>query len=533
MSLQESLRFVKEFAVLKKYNSGFTLVELIVSLGLVAIALTGLTVVLNDLNTAQRNALTGHQMKLIGEAGRAYIRDNLGTIASTASATTPYLIPVSTLVSSSYALTGSSSTNAYGQSMCILVLQPTTGNYEAMLVSEGGTAVSDMDIGEIASVMNGEGGGIISTATSYFTGVGTGWKFSIGSFANVNNKGQNCSGSAGSPSLTSGHPVMALFFPGGDPSGGAVLRNLVPGQESLNAMSTPLIMNATETVGSACSFYGAIARDSTGNILSCVSGSWAQPSGDSYWKDPVSTFASLPTSSNKVGNVRLTTDTNRAFAWNGSSWVALAVDSEGNLNVPNVFTAGTVNANVITADGSIHSYGTLSADGNITTSSSLTASGSVSAGGSISGSYLMPTFVAVVGSACSYGNGAIAQDSSGHTLSCQSGYWRLGGQLSGTKSILIAHAGESLTCSLMGGYVKVTASIGSDGTPYITSSYYTTVVHQGSYLDLRDVTTTFDSGSANITATGFSVVDTYESSNCGASDECSETGDSCNLSWAL
>jgi hypothetical protein len=40
-----------------------------------------------------------------------------------------------------------------------------------------------------------------------------------------------------------------------------------------------------------------------------------------------------------MGDVRLTNDVQRAYGWNGSSWVALAVDQNGNLAVPGTFNA--------------------------------------------------------------------------------------------------------------------------------------------------------------------------------------------------
>jgi hypothetical protein len=48
----------------------------------------------------------------------------------------------------------------------------------------------------------------------------------------------------------------------------------VPGRPELNAMNTPLVMNATQTVGAACAATGAIAQDGSGAILSCQGGSW-------------------------------------------------------------------------------------------------------------------------------------------------------------------------------------------------------------------------------------------------------------------
>ena len=105
-----------------------------------------------------------------------------------------------------------------------------------------------------------------------------------------------------------------------------------------NTMSTPLVMGAVESEGTGCANIGAIAQDGTGALVSCQGGQWTAVGGG-HWKTPVSTYSALPASGNQIGDVRLTEDTDRAFAWNGGSWVALAVNQNGNLHVPNTLTA--------------------------------------------------------------------------------------------------------------------------------------------------------------------------------------------------
>lgn len=41
------------------------------------------------------------------------------------------------------------------------------------------------------------------------------------------------------------------------------------------------------------------------------------------WKSPVSTATALPTSSNTIGDVRLTTDTGAFYFWTGTAWNAV------------------------------------------------------------------------------------------------------------------------------------------------------------------------------------------------------------------
>ncbi|MET5013507.1 pilus assembly protein, partial [Burkholderia pseudomallei] len=73
--------------------------------------------------------------------------------------------------------------------------------------------------------------------------------------------------------------------------------------------------------------------DAAGQLMSCRNGLWRGAGG--HWNDPVRTADDLPTdSSNETGDVRLTLDTFRAFAWTGNAWQAIAVDQNGNMIVP-------------------------------------------------------------------------------------------------------------------------------------------------------------------------------------------------------
>jgi hypothetical protein len=64
---------------------------------------------------------------------------------------------------------------------------------------------------------------------------------------------------------------------------------------------------------------------------------------------------------NVLGDVRLIMDTNRAFAWNGAAWIALAADQNGDFTLPGKIVSsmwqpsttaveGTSDANCVVAD---------------------------------------------------------------------------------------------------------------------------------------------------------------------------------------
>jgi hypothetical protein len=149
-------------------------------------------------------------------------------------------------------------------------------------------------------------------------------------------------------------------------------------------MSTPLHMTAVVTENASdtlCAVadaqtWGRIAVDANGRVMSCTAGQW-RPSGSAYWKDPVAGYGSLPGSGNQVGDVRLVSGLGRAFSWNGTGWLALAVDQNGNLSVPGTTTTAR----------------------------------------------LQLTEVATKGAACT-GEGAMVRDAAGLPLHCQGGSWR-------------------------------------------------------------------------------------------------------------
>lgn len=111
-------------------------------------------------------------------------------------------------------------------------------------------------------------------------------------------------------------------------------------------------------------------------MLSCQSGVWRRQ-GSASWKDPVPSAAALPGAGNEPGDVRLTTDTSRAFAWTGAAWKALAVDQNGDLDVPGV----------------------------------------------ASGQYLRVSSVETAGQTCAL-DGLISRSAQGLLLSCRDGRWR-------------------------------------------------------------------------------------------------------------
>lgn len=366
----------------RRRQLGMTLLEVLVSLSIIAMATAGLNQLATRFSDDTKNTVAAGQMRTFGEAAKAYIKDNYAAVQGVATATTPALIDVPTLIAAGNLTAGFQTANAFGQNVCALVLQPTANRLQAMVVGEDGSAIDDVSLGNMAATIGGSGGGVYASDAATIRGAIGGWTIPVASFDNkVNNVGRKCNGAAGNVRLAAGRPTMALWFENGDASSAFVYRDPVPGHPELNTMNTPLVMAAVQTISTACTTTGAIARDATGAVLSCQAGLW-KSQGSAFWQDPVATYATLPACAAGIsGQTRIVNSPTvgtgpRAYTCDGTTWVALAVDNSGNLNLPGTITTGKVQIND----------------------------------------------VVVAGAACPT-NGLIAKDGSGLILSCQSGAW--------------------------------------------------------------------------------------------------------------
>lgn len=259
-------------------QAGLTLLEVLLSLTIVSAITVGLYQLSERYAEDTRNTIAAQQLRTFGEATRSYIRDNYAAVQAVATPTAPAIIDLGTLVAAGKLSAGHVNVNAYGQSTCALVLEPTADRLQAMVLTEGGETIGDVTLGSIASTVGGSGGAVYSTDATTIRGSVGGWAITAATYDNLtNNLGRRCDGSSGAVRVTAGHPVMALWFENGDTSSAFVARDAVPGRPELNAMNTPLVMNSVQTVDGACTDAGAIARDAAGALLTCQGGQWKSP----------------------------------------------------------------------------------------------------------------------------------------------------------------------------------------------------------------------------------------------------------------
>jgi type II secretory pathway pseudopilin PulG len=353
---------------------GFTLLELLGALAIGSMMILSLSTMIDTSLTDTKGQQTAQYQSQVASAAAKYITANYAILVAMASPTTPVPVLIDALKATGYLSTGFSTQNAYGQTPCILVLQPAPNKLDVLIVTEGGSDIADKDIGYIAANAGQGGGYITETGPPEAKGAFESWLLDTATLAIYIS--QKCSATAAG----SGHLANALFYSGpGQLATDFLYRDAVSGRPELNRMKTPLhIVNAatpavedtsdTDCISTNIATFGGISTNLLGEVLSCQAGIWRRQ-GTKFWKDPVATYLSLPALGNTVGDVRMVTGLNRAFTWNGS-WKPLAVDENGRLT-----------ADEIQIDG-----------------------------------------IVVKGTVCP-SNGLLGRDINGLTLSCQSGIW--------------------------------------------------------------------------------------------------------------
>ena len=330
-----------------RLQRGFTLVEVLGALAIGVVMMVGLVALIaRSMDDTKGQQASLHQAQVTAAAAK-YIRQNYDTLRTAATATNAVAVTVAQLKAARLLSDSFVATNSYGQTACVLVLQPDPGKLEALVVTEGGAqAIPVKDIGAVAAHAGAGAGYVSHEAPLHAVGSFGSWNMPAAVLANYTSA--SCSGTP----VGAGRLANAIFFDGPD-TADFVYRGKVDGHPELNRMTTPLHMAAVATEGDTAdplcvagdpSTQGRIAADAGGAVLSCQAGAWKRQ-GSAFWREPVDSFAVLPAADNHVGDARMVTDVSRAFTWSGTAWLPFAVDQNGNLSVPNTASAGMVQIN--------------------------------------------------------------------------------------------------------------------------------------------------------------------------------------------
>ena len=292
--------------------------------------LGGIAIMLPSVVGMQHQAFTDQVAKV--EAGQlatitdAALQYEYGYMASLSAPGSTHTVSIQTLIQQGYLPAGTSAVDAMGDPISVEYTADSSGNVTGYVVAQGNYRYPDPDAGEILLDLGDRGGyvpkvPIAGQVAGVIYGTGHTWQ------------------SPAPAGINPGSIDVKVESNAAQQADDSRFLWRVPAPSAAgNTMDTPLIMGAVETPGASCANTGAIAQDGTGALVSCQGGTW-QSVGGGHWRAPVSTYAALPASGNQDGDVRLTLDTDRAFAWNGGSWVALAVNQNGNLHVPSTFFA--------------------------------------------------------------------------------------------------------------------------------------------------------------------------------------------------
>ncbi|MFZ6774449.1 shufflon system plasmid conjugative transfer pilus tip adhesin PilV [Undibacterium sp. SXout7W] len=350
---------------MKSRQSGFTLIEATGAMLIGSMMLIGLTAMIDSSMEDSKGQQAAFYQSQVVSATAKYINvfDNynaLTTILAPSSGLTNTVIPLSNLRLPA-TMAGA---NIYGQTPCVVVKlrAGTLNKLDVLVVTTGGDKIATKDIAAVAAEAGPGNGYILDAGTGTTQAQGASWALdatALGSFA-----GSCLTGTTDD----SGHLASALFFDSpGQLSTDFLYRNQIPGRPELNTMNTPMRManNAVVVAGDTCP-AAAIAVDANRELLQCGSdGKWAYVS---KWKAPVADYTALNSLATKqIGDVRMALNIKKAFMYDGTKWVALAEDENGNLNITNHLAVGDVSGLPGTAGpGDIRIGGSLLANHDVT-----------------------------------------------------------------------------------------------------------------------------------------------------------------------
>jgi prepilin-type N-terminal cleavage/methylation domain-containing protein len=328
--------------VMQNRQRGMSLLEILAAIAVGTILFIGLTDMIDvSLEDARGQQAAYHQAQVVA-AAENYIAANYAALKADTDSGAVVAVTVPNLKTEGFLPGYFADQNSYQQNTCMLVRQDlSVGKLNALIVGYGGRAIPDRSIAAVA-MGAGQGAGYI-TSLDTTTARGPSWSLETSPYHSG-----TCAG--GVEPLTggasdAGHLVSNIFYDGpGQLSTDFLYRDEVLGRPELNRMNVPLQMASAGLVdlGDSCTQTALALESTTKDVVVCDGGTWRYST--SFWKDPVASYGALATVAKKDGDVRVTRNTGRAFVYNGSSgtWNALAIDQNGDLDVPRHITGRTL-----------------------------------------------------------------------------------------------------------------------------------------------------------------------------------------------
>ncbi|WP_323615266.1 shufflon system plasmid conjugative transfer pilus tip adhesin PilV [Pseudomonas putida] len=358
----------------KRNQAGMLGVDAVMALLVLSVLITLGSVWIIKQMDDQDFRIAADKQRAVADAVSKYLKDNFSTVLASATATNPVQITVPMLRNTNFLPAGFTDTNGFGQTIVGLARKPNANQLEAIVLTTGGQAISELGIRTIAENLGGPGGFISSSNTNVIQGVRGGWQVTLSNYAI--NPG-------------AGHTASALFLMDGQLANDYLYRNAVPGHPELNSMNTDLsigghnINNAAAITASGNVTTSADVNARNVTATNTVTAGTANITGETY----------------TGGWFRSRGDT----GWYNEKWGGGIYQSDPDwvriYNNKGLATGGAVVA------GQVVSNGTITASARLSTNEYLSIGGLATAGAACNDSKL------------------IAKNSAGLTLSCQAGVW--------------------------------------------------------------------------------------------------------------
>jgi type II secretory pathway pseudopilin PulG len=227
------LLIINQVYAMKK-QKGFGLLEALAALTVSSIMFAGLARMSGDAQKQLRETSTAQHFKQVSDAATKYIQDNSAIIQATATATTPAVVTTAMLKTTGYLPASFTGSNPYGQSLQVEILQPTTGNLQATVLSLGGSTIPDAQSPRIAAKVGANGGSTSSANPTTAQGAFGGWSQAL----------------THNTQPGAGHLVGMLYFNNGQLVSDYLRRHSVAGHPEVNQMFTTFDMNG-QTINNA------------------------------------------------------------------------------------------------------------------------------------------------------------------------------------------------------------------------------------------------------------------------------------------
>ncbi|WCB48180.1 shufflon system plasmid conjugative transfer pilus tip adhesin PilV (plasmid) [Nitratidesulfovibrio vulgaris] len=220
-------------------RGSLTLEVIAALLVLIAVSTVGLRMGQQGIDLAKGKIAAEHMQHVV-EAASRYVRANYSELQAVATPTTAATISISDLKAGGYLPAGYNSQNSWGQDYGVYVLEPSTGDLQVIVLTEGGRGhdgdhpdFASIQVPHAASLLGAQGGFIPTGAlpsqpNTRLQGVGGGWEWAFAG-TNVPNPG-------------AGHLGAMVYYADGVQDHDYLYRVAVPGKPELNQMATVLNM---------------------------------------------------------------------------------------------------------------------------------------------------------------------------------------------------------------------------------------------------------------------------------------------------